>query len=107
MTLAVPGTALAATSDAYVTAQLQEYVNGSWQNEGSAPQVHVPSGGGSGNRATGRAACSGTTLTWWRSQVTVVVTQGGRSTSVVGELRPCGRPRWRQERELIAKRPAT
>jgi hypothetical protein len=64
-------------SDAYVTAQLQEYISSRWENKGSAPQVHVPPGGGSGKRATGRATCSSTTLTWWRSQITVVVTQGG------------------------------
>jgi hypothetical protein len=44
---------------AVVTVQLQEYYSdGSWRNKGTLGRSTVRSGGGSGNRATGRAVCN-------------------------------------------------
>jgi len=60
------------TSYAVVTVQLQEYYSdGSWRSKGTVGQATVRSGGGSGNRATGRAGCSNSSLTSWRSVVDV------------------------------------
>lgn len=60
------------TSTAIVTVQLQEYYSdGSWRNKGVVGRSTVRSGGGAGNRATGRAACSNSSLTGWRSVVDV------------------------------------
>src|ERR1700740_726040 len=58
-----------------VTVQLQEYYSdGSWRNKGTAGSAAIYSGGGSGNRVTGRATCTaGTALTGWRSVVTADV----------------------------------
>jgi hypothetical protein len=64
---------------AQVTVQLQEYYSdGSWRDKGTAGVADVYSGGGSSNWANGRATCSSTTLTGWRSQVTAdVIGQSG------------------------------
>jgi hypothetical protein len=58
---------------AIVTVQLQQYINGSWQNAGSPGSKTVYSGGGSANRAVGRAHCNTTTTTSWRSVIDVDV----------------------------------
>jgi hypothetical protein len=59
---------------AQVTVQLQEYYSdGTWRDKGTAGSAAVYSGGGSGNRVTGRATCTSTTRTGWRSQVTADV----------------------------------
>jgi|GEM_PF-3860032 len=56
---------------AVVTVTLQEYYSdGSWRDKGTG-QATVRSGGGSGNRATGRAGCNDATVTGWRSVVDV------------------------------------
>lgn len=57
---------------AVVTVVLQEYYSdGTWRDKGSGSAT-VRSGGGSGNRATGRAGCNaGTALTGWRSVIDV------------------------------------
>lgn len=60
------------TQWALVTVQLQQQPsNGRWQNAGTVGRATVRSGGGAGNRATGRARCSGGDLTAWRSIVDV------------------------------------
>jgi hypothetical protein len=67
---------------AAVTTQLQEYFsNGSWVDEGTPQTEDVYAGGGSANRSTGRATCTGgTATTGWRSQVTAdVIGQSGLS----------------------------
>lgn len=56
---------------AVVTVQLQQKIGGQWRNAGPAGKATVRSGGGSGNRATGRAACNSSTVTEWRSIVDV------------------------------------
>jgi hypothetical protein len=57
---------------AVVTVQLQEYYSdGSWRNKGSVGRKTVRSGGGAGNRATGRAACNTHGVVGWRSVVDV------------------------------------
>lgn len=57
---------------AVVTVQLQEfYSDGSWRNKGTVGQATVRSGGGAGNRATGRAGCNDASVTGWRSVVDV------------------------------------
>jgi hypothetical protein len=60
------------TTYAVVTVQLQEYYSdGSWRNQGSPSQATVRSGGGSSDRVTGRAGCSNSNLTGWRSVIDV------------------------------------
>lgn len=60
------------TTSAIVTVQLQQYYSdGSWRNVGTVGSATVSSGGGAGNRATGRAACSSSSLTGWRSVIDV------------------------------------
>ncbi|MEN2417025.1 hypothetical protein AABB02_02850 [Streptomyces rimosus] len=60
------------TSTAVVTVELQEYYSdGSWRTKGTVGQATVRSGGGAGNRATGRAGCNNSSLTGWRSVVDV------------------------------------
>lgn len=55
-----------------VTVQLQEYYSdGSWRNKGTVGRARVRSGGGAGNRATGRAACESSAVTGWRSVIDV------------------------------------
>ncbi|MGC5010727.1 hypothetical protein ACLQ2R_08190 [Streptosporangium sp. DT93] len=57
---------------AVVTVQLQQYYSdGVWRNAGAPGSQTVRSGGGAGNRATGRAACVNGGLTGWRSVVDV------------------------------------
>ncbi|NOK71597.1 MAG: hypothetical protein GFH25_541324n40 [Chloroflexi bacterium AL-N10] len=56
---------------AVVTVQLQQNINGRWRNVGSAGRATVRSGGGAGNRATGRVTCTSSTLTQWRSVIDV------------------------------------
>ncbi|WP_155989151.1 hypothetical protein [Nocardiopsis sp. CNT312] len=57
---------------AVVTVELQQYYSdGSWRTEGIVGQDTVYSGGGAGNRATGRASCTDGELTSWRSVVDV------------------------------------
>ncbi|MFI6822466.1 hypothetical protein ACIBJE_16155 [Micromonospora sp. NPDC050187] len=57
---------------AVVTVQLQQYYSdGSWRNVGTKGSATVRSGGGAGNRATGRAVCSSSATTSWRSVVDV------------------------------------
>lgn len=57
---------------AVVTVQLQQYyADGSWRNAGTAGTATVRSGGGAGNRATGRGPCTSGSLTGWRSVVDV------------------------------------
>jgi len=58
---------------AVVTVQLQQYYSdGTWRNKGTVGQATVRSGGGAGNRATGRGACTaGSALTGWRSVIDV------------------------------------
>jgi hypothetical protein len=60
------------TATAIVTVQLQQYYSdGSWRNVGTVGRSTVRSGGGAGNRATGRAGCNNRSLTGWRSVVDV------------------------------------
>jgi hypothetical protein len=60
------------TSTAVVTVQLQEYYSdGSWRNKGTVGRLTVRSGGGGGNRATGRGGCNSSSVTSWRSVVDV------------------------------------
>jgi hypothetical protein len=60
------------TSTAVVTVQLQEYYSdGSWHNKGTVGRSTVRSGGGAGNRATGRAGCNNAKTVSWRSVVDV------------------------------------
>lgn len=55
-----------------VTVQLQQYYgDGVWRNQGSAGKARVLSGGGSGQRATGRADCIISSYTGWRGIVDV------------------------------------
>jgi len=57
---------------AVVTVQLQEYYSdNTWHNVGTVGRATVASGGGSGNRATGRGACTGSALASWRSVIDV------------------------------------
>lgn len=57
---------------AVVTVQLQQfYSDGKWRNVGSPGKKTVKSGGGAGNRATGRAACNNRSVTGWRSVIDV------------------------------------
>ncbi|MER6831849.1 hypothetical protein ABT352_38080 [Streptosporangium sp. NPDC000563] len=57
---------------AIVTVQLQQYyADGSWRNAGTVGSATVRSGGGAGNRATGRAGCNSSSLTGWRSVIDV------------------------------------
>jgi len=57
---------------AVVTVQLQQYYSdGKWRNVGSAGKSTVRSGGGAGNRATGRVTCSNRSVTGWRSVIDV------------------------------------
>jgi hypothetical protein len=57
---------------AVVTVQLQEYYSdGHWRNKGTVGRETVRSGGGAGNRATGRAACNNRGVAGWRSVVDV------------------------------------
>ncbi|MET8764197.1 hypothetical protein [Lentzea sp. NPDC004782] len=57
---------------AVVTVQLQQYYSdGKWRNIGSAGKATVRSGGGAGNRATGRVTCSNREVTGWRSVIDV------------------------------------
>lgn len=59
-------------TSAVVTVQLQQYYSdGSWRNVGSVGSATVRSGGGAGNRATGRAGCNSSSLTGWRSVIDV------------------------------------
>lgn len=60
------------TTTAVVTVQLQEFFSdGTWRNKGTVGRATVRSGGGSANRSTGRASCSNTSVTGWRSVVDV------------------------------------
>ncbi|WP_090946414.1 hypothetical protein [Nonomuraea jiangxiensis] len=61
------------TATAVVTVQLQQYYSdGVWRNKGTVGRSTVRSGGGAGNRATGRGACTaGSALTGWRSVIDV------------------------------------
>lgn len=62
------------STSAVVTVQLQQYYSdGSWRNTGTVGRATVRSGGGSGNRATGRAACYSSSATGWRSVIDVNV----------------------------------
>ncbi|WP_462189078.1 hypothetical protein [Frankia sp. CcWB2] len=57
---------------AVVTVQLQEYYSdGTWRNVGTVGRSTVKSGGGAGNRATGRGHCRSSRLTGWRSVIDV------------------------------------
>lgn len=58
-------------TQAIVTVQLQQYINGSWVDAGSPGSKIVYSGGGSANRAVARASCNTSTWTWWRSEIDV------------------------------------
>ncbi len=59
---------------AIVTVQLQQYYSdGSWRNVGTVGSATVRSGGGAGNRATGRAVCNSSSVTGWRSVIDVDV----------------------------------
>lgn len=59
-------------TSAVVTVQLQQYYSdGRWRNAGSLGRATVRSGGGAGNRATGRAGCYNRSLTSWRSVIDV------------------------------------
>jgi hypothetical protein len=59
---------------AVVTVQLQQYYSdGSWRNIGTAGSATVRSGGGAGNRATGRVDCLSNVQTSWRSVIDVDV----------------------------------
>lgn len=60
------------TSTAVVTVQLQQYYSdGSWRNVGTVGRSTVRSGGGAGNRATGRGGCNNSSVTGWRSVIDV------------------------------------
>ncbi len=58
-------------TQAVVTVQLQQYINGSWVDAGSPGSKTVYSGGGSANRAVGRASCNTSDWTAWRSEIGV------------------------------------
>jgi hypothetical protein len=59
-------------SRARVTVQLQEYYSdGRWRNKGTVGRKTVRSGGGAGNRATGRAHCNNHHAAGWRSVIDV------------------------------------
>lgn len=58
-------------TQAVVTIQLQQYINGSWVNAGLPGQKTVYSGDGAANRAVARAHCNSTTTTSWRSEIDV------------------------------------
>ena len=58
-------------TQAIVTVQLQQYINGSWVDAGSPGSKTVYSGGGSANRAVARARCNTSTWTAWRSEIDV------------------------------------
>jgi hypothetical protein len=51
--------------------QLQEHKDGDWQDVGTVGKKTVFSGGGSGNRATGRAFCVSKAEKRWRSVIDV------------------------------------
>lgn len=57
--------------EAWVTIKLQQLINGNWTDAGTVGRERVSSGGGSGNRATGRATCANSARTTWRSVVDV------------------------------------
>ena len=60
------------TTLADVTVQLQQYYSdGVWRNVGSPGKARVASGGGAGNRATGRVDCVNSSRSGWRSIVDV------------------------------------
>lgn len=55
-----------------VTVQLQQYYSdGRWRNVGSPGRARVRSGGGAGNRATGRVQCVSRAVAGWRSVIDV------------------------------------
>lgn len=55
-----------------MTVQLQEYFSdGVWRNRGAVGNKRVQSGGGSGQRATGRAQCANRNRAGWRCIVDV------------------------------------
>jgi hypothetical protein len=57
---------------AVVTVQLQEYYSdGRWRNKGTVGKKTVRSGGGAGNRATGRGGCNNHGTAGWRSVIDV------------------------------------
>jgi hypothetical protein len=57
---------------AVVTVQLQEYYSdGHWRNKGTVGKKTVGSGGGAGNRATGRGGCDNHGTAGWRSVIDV------------------------------------
>ncbi len=56
---------------AIVTIQLQQQINGSWEDAGSLGTKTVYSGGGSANRAAARADCTTFDSTPWRSVIDV------------------------------------
>ncbi|MET7338252.1 hypothetical protein [Nonomuraea sp. NPDC005650] len=58
-------------TQALVTVQLEQFINGTWTPAGSPGKDKVRSGGGAGNRATGRATCTSAATTRWRSVVDV------------------------------------
>lgn len=81
---------------AVVTVQLQQYYSdGVWRNKGTVGQSTVRSGGGAGNRATGRGACTaGSAVTGWRSVIDVdLVGQADDPTKLTTSARdiPCRR----------------
>lgn len=80
---------------ALVKVQLQQYYSdGSWRNIGTVGAATVKSGGGAGNRATGRAGCLGRALTGWRSVVSAEViglTQTHFKLTTPGLNIPCRR----------------
>lgn len=60
------------TTTAVVTVQLEEYYSdGSWRKVGTVGKKTVRSGGGSSDRSTGRAGCTGSGAASWRSVVDV------------------------------------
>ena len=60
------------TTTAVVTVQLEEYYSdGSWRKVGTVGKKTVRSGGGSSDRSTGRAACTGSGTASWRSVIDV------------------------------------
>lgn len=60
------------TATAVVTVQLEEYYSdGSWRKVGTVGKKTVRSGGGSSDRSTGRAGCTGSATVSWRSVIDV------------------------------------
>lgn len=84
------------TTTAVVTVRLQEYYSdGRWRNQGTVGRGTVRSGGGAGNRATGRAGCNSTSPAGWRSVIDVDlvgVTDDARTLPTPG--RNIGCTRW-------------